>query len=88
MMGQSTLFGTRIAVDNPILDPYRPRNTSVPPPSKFAKLTCAAAFATGFLLGAGFDVQAAKAYIEPPIVGGVTFFVGCFGILYGTGHWN
>jgi hypothetical protein len=69
-MSQSTLLGTRIAVDNPILDPYRPLNTSVPAAlSKIAGLACAAAFATGFVLGAGFDEQAAKAYIEPPIAG-------------------
>jgi len=69
-MGQSTLFGTRIAVDNRILDPYKPRDTSVPAAlSKIAGLACAAAFTTGFVLGAGFDAQAAKAYIEPQIAG-------------------
>ena len=68
-MGQSILFGTRIAVDNPILDPYKPRDTSVPAAlSKIAELACAA-FATGFVLRAGFDAQAAKAYIEPQIAG-------------------
>src|SRR2546428_1327098 len=84
MMGQSTLFGTRIAVDNPILDPYRPRNTSMTPPSRIAKYTCAAATLIGVGIGLYADEQSARLDLVPPSAGALFLGGGCISILWLT----
>jgi len=76
MMGQSILFGTRIAVGNPILDPYKRRNTSVPASSTRARLAC-----PGALLGWDLEymptLKVQSSTWKLPVEGALWAGVGC-----------
>jgi hypothetical protein len=87
-MGQSTLSGTRIAVDNPILDPYKPRNTSVPPPSTRARIACTVAILSGVGLGIYADVETSKLDLELPAEGALWAGSGCVGLLLMSHLWT